>query len=167
MDVLRKEAVPPIDVENATCGKSHKVKTAFEKHKLSCVSYKNKSFVCHKCGKELSSKKNLYNHDSTAHADRHFECVQRGKSFNKQAYSVRYTNHVHLHVNICSCHICGKVLSSSMPLQRHVKSRHEGLTEFDCTQCEYKSGDPKLLKSHVKSAHMDIIHHRLKSTSIF
>ena len=54
-----------------------------------------------------------------------------------------------------------------MLLQRHVQSKHEGLKEVECTQCEYKCGDSKLLKSHVKDSHMSIIHKCLKSTLTF
>ena len=115
-------------------------KTSDFPNKLEEYTKKEHYFECKECDDACETTEDRKSHV----VDGHFECVQCGKSFNNQAYLVRHTNHAHLHMNKCSCHICGEISSISIPLQCHVQSKHEGLKGFECTQCENKCGDSKL-----------------------
>ena len=153
------------------CDSNFKSATTFGKH-MKQLHGVRKPFTCDKCGIGMSTPDNLKRHALLAHSGtKPFHCEECGAMFDTKASLMKHQlQHAKTNGSLSLeqekvlleqsgkriCDLCGKTLSSTLTLQRHMRV-HEGLKCYNCEECGKAYGDKRNLDHHI-----DIIHQRLK-----
>ena len=126
------------------------------------VHYRNrhKPLTCTKCSMVFNIPSALARHRYTHQKPRHF-CTQCGKGY---YFLGELSQHSLIHRKICThfCNFgnCTKSYLSNADLLKHVRTHTP--KEMQCTKCDYKSKDKKLLLSHMK-VHEDTLRYQCKN----
>lgn len=108
-------------------------------------------FVCHTCGKQLSSSTSLNSHIRIHTGERPFECVKCGKLF-KTCSSMATHLHTHNNEKKYVCSHCEKKFSQHSYLTIHMRY-HTGERPFSCSICQEKFISKSHMKLHSRKTH--------------
>jgi KRAB domain-containing zinc finger protein len=122
--------------------------------KMHEIKQKERSFKCEICSSTFFSKYELKNHENTH--NKSFNCTLCDGKF---AVKLSLTEHLMLHAdpNAFKCELCGRCLSESGSLKRHMKTFHKDgktivkATEFFCKICSKEYRDAKTLYNHERT----------------
>ena len=123
---------------------------------------------CSKCGKRLTSKRNLQNHKdkknncnetviATVVADtggkKRFECSECGKQFSLKQNFIRHRKSFHSYKNVkYPCKLCDYEAAYKNNLATHVLAIHER-KRFNCDTCDADFSTKSNMLTHVKTVH--------------
>lgn len=114
-----------------------------------------KKYECH-CGKKLTSKQNLIEHDMKVHKNnlpKNFVCSVCGKCFYKSSQLKRHER-IHAGIKPFECNSCGKTFSkkSSRDLHLHVHTKERPF-KCDFENCDRVYSYPIDLRKHKANVH--------------
>lgn len=118
------------DFECPECGKKFKQLQSLKVHKK-CVHLGLREFSCDICGKQCSTKSSLKSHIINNHST---EPVMKKNTRVK-------------------CELCSNVFCHSGSLKRHMRTVHEGRSDFVCDQCNKRFKSYQSMKIHKKCVH--------------
>jgi len=118
------------DFECGECGKKFKQLQSLKVHKK-CVHLGLREFACELCGKQCSTKSSLKSHIINNHS---VEPVTKKNTKVK-------------------CPLCSNVFCHSGSLKRHMRTVHEGRSDFVCDQCNKRFKSYQSMKIHKKCVH--------------
>ncbi|XP_058463798.1 zinc finger protein 808-like [Malaya genurostris] len=156
---------------------SENINTEEQKHQMYIKSKpkSNRKKQCHLCGKSIYD---LSNH-LTSHKNAEFPCefcprvcpnqrqlrVHRNIHTKENAFPCRYCdkvfyvwttrkNHELSHRNVkFNCDKCDAVYAKACQLRSHVKQKHLGIRNLQCTTCDFRTFLKTRLLNHVRSIH--------------
>ncbi|XP_073842856.1 uncharacterized protein [Musca autumnalis] len=72
------------------------------------------------------------------------------------------TTHLRIHPEVGStqisakhnCEICGRCFTEKYHLQKHMRIKHHSSTDYDCTECGFRSNDGSKFLIHLSEVHM-------------
>jgi KRAB domain-containing zinc finger protein len=110
------------------------------------------------CNKSYSSKKRLSTHIKAMHEGEGYRCEQCDKNFSRKAQLTIHLTTTLIHSNerqfVCSVDSCGKLFTTKINLNQHVRSLHEGV-RHSCifADCAQTFAGANGLKQHISSIH--------------
>jgi len=118
------------DFECSECGKKFKQLQSLKVHKK-CVHLGLREFACDICGKQCSTKSSLKSHVLNNHS---------AEPVTKKNTKVK-------------CPLCSNVFCHSGSLKRHMRTVHEGRSDFVCDECNKRFKSYQSMKIHKKCVH--------------
>jgi len=108
--------------------------------------------ICPHCGEHYRT---LKFHIMRMHQkDKPFKCKECDNSYiNKSELDMHFKYRHSKDVDIKICHLCGYETKYKEALKVHIKTTHENITRFSCTECDKKFYAKSHLKRHIKAAH--------------
>jgi len=145
-----------------------------------------KEFVCKECGNDFISAQNLKVH-MLLHAEKKpYKCHTCGEEYtqknnlrlhslkHKQKRTLVINKSGHVHVTPAfkasgqssksnkkySCKFCDKTFNFNHDVKRHIKTVHEKVTGYYCSECKLGLVDVTALKQHICSKHLKLRNYR-------
>ncbi|XP_065367654.1 transcription factor grauzone-like isoform X2 [Calliphora vicina] len=138
------------------CGKVLADRLCLKSHLKTHEDNVSKNHCCDICGKSFMCHSKLKIHKTThlPEDEKQFSCSECGKKFANKYLLSNHVHAVHLKVYAKICDICGKSLSSTDDLERHMLD-HEGkpAPTFSCDICGLILTSMKGLKRHKNTIH--------------
>ena len=134
-------------------------------------------FKCYQCSSFYSSTSELNRHIDSVHYDESHQCQLCPQIFMRRDSLTRHISLMHSHAEEWACDLCGKLYRRWTDMIRHRRSQHADSAKFtcgicgtifnrssslkrhtegtknNCTKCEEKFCNQKLLKAHIKLKH--------------
>ncbi|XP_044267071.1 zinc finger protein 3-like isoform X4 [Tribolium madens] len=130
------------------CEKVYTVEQNLKHHIRTVHKGERKLHVCETCGRAMSSKKGLRDHQLIHTGEKPFPCELCEKSFRKKEH---LTDHLRLHNKETpySCQFCNKTFSVRKSLNFHISRVHEGKKHL-CETCGKAIASAESLKVHMR-----------------
>ncbi len=161
-DIIVKIETPPEDLPHhksePLANSRHERRNCYENISLECKNRRathvtRKIFSCSRCGRSLSSKKDLRQHRKEAHGSRTINTGEGGgvvpKAQAMLAVSLPPSESATDAKQALQCEFCAKSFGSASGLSKHLKI-HSGLKPFKCEVCEKSFLHSAHLKNHAR-----------------
>ena len=152
------------------CDKSYSNANALNYHK---ANHENTKSICHVCGFQCSSDKNLLIHKEFLHGEvsdkPQYSCLECGINFLRKNSFDRHKREQHNETNtnldfvedmeslsVIKCEKCEQTFRRREHMKRHYRNVHNDNSQkksFDCSMCEKQFSRGDALNRHVKSKH--------------
>jgi len=125
-------------------------KNRLRKHFISKHHSAGKPEICSKCGKTLSTARELKIH-MEGHDSNGAICPECGKVFQSRKDMVHHLNHNHRERDL-KCPYCEKMFANRQQARKHV-AMHTGFKPYRCLQCNYSAYRQTNVHTHVAKTH--------------
>ncbi|XP_015834118.1 gastrula zinc finger protein XlCGF26.1 isoform X4 [Tribolium castaneum] len=131
------------------CDKVYTVEYNLKNHIASCHDGERKWHICETCGRQMSSKKSLRDHQMIHNDERPFACDKCDKSFRKREHLVDH-DRTHTKEKPYVCEFCSKAFTTRKNLKVHITIYHEGKRHL-CELCGKEMASVTSLNNHMKT----------------
>ena len=109
-------------------------------------------YKCQECDYLGKQRTNLNHHIRNVHEGITFPCNECGTKFSRPSELNSHVRIIHKGEEKTTCDQCGHLSKTKKAHRLHTRAKHENV-KFNCELCEYVTGWPVYLKTHMKSMH--------------
>ena len=125
-------------------------------------AHEGKRFECDKCDHTSTQRANIKEHNRLVHLAIKFMCSLCERKFSSNLLLDQHIATKHEGQKNFGCSKCSFKTAFKWKLKHHQKGKHEGELvidqdgKFTCPQCDYKSREKSVIRSHIKVYHDNI-----------